>query len=119
MVIANKVESKNSEVDYSPQLIAPLVGVLNATFAQEKEMKKTFGKRYLIESERKEVPIDTLQLENFATFADKTEAITPILPLGRYLSNTVIRSMENNLSGDLKKRLDSLVSEEIPETKGN
>ncbi len=118
LVLANKEESKFAKdcierkkkpFSYAPQWVAPMLGVVNATFAQNAEMKKTFGAHYLIESERKEVPLDTFQMKNVATFAEKTNAITPILPLGRYLSNTVIRSMENNFDGTLKQRLDALV----------
>lgn len=116
MVIANHEDKKipdscelkkeKKKFPYAPQIIAPLKGVLNATFAQKEEMEKTFGSEYIFESKSMAVTLDSLQ-ESF--YLNKEDPITPTLPLGRFLSKAVIRSLENNLNGDLKVRLDTLV----------
>ncbi|WP_394973154.1 hypothetical protein [uncultured Croceitalea sp.] len=106
LIIANNEDKRDStncqkivdeKIKYSTQLTAPLTGVLNATFAQVEEMKKTFGDTYLVESSRQEIKLDSLQQESIGPFADEKLPINPILPLGRYLSRPVIISLEANL----------------------
>lgn len=118
MIIANhekdkypdecKFKIENDSFPYAPQIMAPLQGVLNATFAQKEEMEKTFGTEYLFESRPKKVELDSLQQ---SLYLNKGDEITPALPLGRFLSKAVIRSLEKNLDGELKSRLDALVEE--------
>jgi len=108
----NCAERDTTKVNYVPQLIAPAVGILNATFGQKNEMKKTFGDGFLIESKRMEVAIDTVYSNNTAFLHYDSESLKPILPLGRSLSKTVIRSLEKNLTSnpEVRYRLDSLIT---------
>jgi len=100
-------DMKDLEFPYSAQLFAPLSGVLNATFAQVEEMKKTFGGKFLIESKRQ-------------ILIEEGDTLKPILPLGRYLSTTVIKSLEKNLDNEVEvnKKLIEDLNNLIPEKTG-
>jgi hypothetical protein len=109
----SKTFKDKESINYQPQIFAPAVGVLNATFAQVEEMKKTFGTDYLIESKRISVQLDSLTLESLHSFTNNNDSVKPALPLGRYLSKTVIRAMEQNLisNKEAKTVIDSLLNQ--------
>lgn len=101
---SKKRKKEKDSIDYRAQIIAPAIGVLNATFWHAEEMNRTFGSEYLIESERVALVLDkeTQKQLNLFIGNDKEKKVCPELPLGRYLSKTVIRAMEQNLDSNSK-----------------
>ena len=72
-------------VNYRSQLIAPALTIWNATFAHPVEMEKTLLNAISIQSKREPIK------------KGKDNSITPVIPLGRYLSIDAVRSMEASL----------------------
>ncbi|MBO0322178.1 hypothetical protein J0X14_07715 [Muricauda sp. CAU 1633] len=93
-----KKPSDQDSVPYRAQIVAPAVGVLNATFWQAEEMKKTFGDEYLVESKKVTIILDKETREALQLTSTVGKEVTPELPLGRHLSRTVIQAMEENLA---------------------
>ena len=74
------------KVTYSSQLTAPASMIANATFAHPTESEKSFVNRYRIQSRPTEI------------INDDGARITPFIPLGRYLSRTTVKSLEQRLA---------------------
>jgi len=96
LVIANR-ESKKEVILNETQLVAPLKMILGATFSHPMELKNA-NSDFLVESVRTEIIVNN-------------DAITPILPLGRFLSVNAIRSLEERLKNkeEITSVLDKLV----------
>lgn len=77
----------------SSQILAPALLVWNATFAHPIEMERTLKGVVNVQSRRTRIP---------------PENISPVIPLGRYLSTTAARSMEERLKKEQWK-LDGLM----------
>ncbi|GGG36943.1 hypothetical protein GCM10011344_42260 [Dokdonia pacifica] len=93
-----KKEKEKDTIKYSSQLQAPINTILSATFAHPNELIKTYEKEYLVTSKKTDIYI-------------KNDTITPILPLGRYLSDFAILSLEERLKNqDIIKKLDNILS---------
>ncbi|MEM7381092.1 MAG: hypothetical protein AAF361_07825, partial [Bacteroidota bacterium] len=105
MMIRNISKPKKAKdtLKYSSQLLAPPQVAANAIFAHPNELFHLFGDEYMMESKR--TPIQAPR--------DSTETITPILPLGRYLSESAILSLEARLENDtIQQRLRKLLEVE-------
>lgn len=108
LLITNFVKESET-IAYSSQLVAPAGIIWNATFAHPKEMEKTFTNAYNVQSERTEIP--DYKDGTFGFLKIKEEKVLPFIPLGRYLSNAAIHSMEARLEKEeVYQRLDSLFS---------
>jgi hypothetical protein len=86
----------SEKVAYSSQLTAPLGMILGASFAHPKESEKSFNNIYSIESKLTRI------------MNQDGDSITPFIPLGRYLSLTAVKSMEQRLS-EIKKDIDKVI----------
>lgn len=86
----------SKEVNYSSQLTAPISMIASASFAHPKESEKSFINKYSIES----------ALTKIAN--QDGDSITPFIPLGRYLSKTAVRSMEQRLR-EIQKEIDKII----------
>ncbi len=100
----------NEDDDYSPtnssvtQLQAPLTTLLNVRSGHTREMVNYLGEDWQI----------ILKKTSVLT-GGKRETITPILPIGRYLSPIVIQSVEKRLENDtVSKRLNGLTLKMTP-----
>ena len=108
-----KNEEQVPGLKYSTQLRAPLTALLNVRSGHTREMKEHIGDEWAINLKRTPIPPPE---ELFFSLTDKSESqdtttITPILPLGRYMSRVAILSMEKRLENPVvKDRLDSLVT---------
>lgn len=93
-------EVKEEGIDYSTQLLAPINVLAKATFEHSQELNRTYGDEYLFLSK----PTEITRLSHILKFNNnhnkKPVKITPTLPLGRYLSNSAIESLEQRLSND-------------------
>lgn len=111
----NRIHSKEQSPDsvkYSSQLEAPLKLLLSATFGHPVEEKKKRKGKVIIESMITKIPMNsgTAGFDGVYLGSDKNDSIRPILPLGRYLSNGAIRSLEARLMNDsVCRQLDELV----------
>ncbi len=95
----------HKKISYSSQLITPPKMILNATFAHPNEIINTYGDDFKIESRRTYIPVKETTL-NF----DKEKTFRPILPLGRYMSSSAIKSLEECLKNKkVTNKLDSLL----------
>ena len=75
----------SEEIAYSSQLTAPAGMIASATFAHPTESENSFTNQYSIESALTKI-----------VNADG-DTITPFIPLGRYLSRTTVKSLEQRL----------------------
>ncbi|MFD0861939.1 hypothetical protein ACFQ1M_06950 [Sungkyunkwania multivorans] len=118
LVINNDDEEQIDHSKPMTQLQAPLSTLINIRSGHTKEKLEDLGKTWQVtlkktpiytEQNLMEQMITTKAEENDSTLKD--EPITPILPLGRYLSNIAIRSIEARLeTEEVKKKLDLLAS---------
>ncbi|NMH87996.1 hypothetical protein [Flavivirga algicola] len=98
-------DDDHKKVNYSSQLITPAKMILNATFAHPNEIINAYGDDFKIESKRTYIPVKKVSL-NF----DEEKKFRPILPLGRYLSWSAIKSLEERLKHkEVTGKLDSLL----------
>ena len=86
-----------SKLTNSSQLVVPPLLVWNATFGHPKEMEKTFTNVYHAESKRTEIPQKEYELEIIEKLIENDSKIKPFIPLGRYLSDTAVHSLEARL----------------------
>ncbi|OUR90787.1 hypothetical protein A9Q87_12605 [Flavobacteriales bacterium 34_180_T64] len=86
-------------LNYSSQLTAPAGMIWNATFAHPTEMEKTFTNVSYIESKRTDIE-ERKAVLSFSTEDDANGLMKPIIPLGRYLSEAAVRSLEKRLEND-------------------
>ncbi len=103
LIIMNTSEKKTKTkdtVNYSTQLQAPLNVVVNATFAHPNELINTYGSEYLIASKRTKIPRPE-EVDGVSLYFGSRETIKPILPLGRYLSDAAILSLEMRLKDSI------------------
>ncbi|BFP42127.1 hypothetical protein FGF1_29720 [Flavobacteriaceae bacterium GF1] len=106
LVIVNKPEE--APIAYRTQLLAPLLTLINTSFGFPEEMKKTLGDDYQIASSRTEIDFDVSSINTLRGGTKKN--ITPILPLGRYLSEIAVQSLEERLEHDtITEKLNKLV----------
>lgn len=116
--LTNKYEIKHllitnfeaeSKLSYSSQLTAPASMIWNATFAHPKEMEKSMTNATNVQSKRTEIP----KIESEIGFINRMmeqEEIKPIIPLGRYLSQNAVLSLEARLNAaEVKSQLDNLI----------
>ncbi|SDS25819.1 hypothetical protein SAMN04515667_1766 [Formosa sp. Hel1_31_208] len=85
-----------SKLTYSSQLTAPASIIGNATFAHPKEMEKSLTNVINIQSKRTEIDQDSVAFAFIEKFQDTNE-IKPFIPLGRYLSQSAVHSLEARL----------------------
>ena len=100
LVITNYEKSWDTDgIVYSSQLTAPAGMIWNATFAHPTEMEKTFINSINVQSKRTDIEerkaIIRLDADSLADGEMK-----PIIPLGRYLSEAAVRSLEKRLEAD-------------------
>ncbi|MEO0571927.1 MAG: hypothetical protein AAF039_09495 [Bacteroidota bacterium] len=89
-------DSPFENINYRSQLIAPALTIWNATFAHPIEMERTLLDTMIVRSRRR--PIGK----------SGEVVITPVIPLGRFLSMDAARSMEASLDS-VSKTLDNLI----------
>lgn len=93
--VTNYVNPPDS-TNYSSQLMAPVGMISKASFAHPKESVASFNN------------IDSIQSKQTAIYITSDEEIKPFIPLGRYLSKTAVRSMEQRLF-EIQKKVDSVI----------
>ncbi len=98
---------EDNDMTYSTQLTAPLSMIWNATFAHPKEMEKTFANVYNIQSKRTEIASKEEALLEFIQSETHT-GVKPFIPLGRYLSDIAVKSLEKCLE-EISDSLDRIV----------
>ncbi len=107
----HEVES-NTPPKAVTQLQAPLSTLINIRSGHTVEMKKYLGDDWLITLDTTEIPVDYTMIDKLMSedSLQTQKMITPLLPLGRYLSKVAIRSMEARLeSEEVKQKLDNLL----------
>ncbi|MBO6607346.1 hypothetical protein [Psychroserpens sp.] len=98
-----------SELSYSSQLTAPASMIWNATFAHPKEMEKSMSNVTNVQSKRTEIPQDLSEMSFIRQMVEQEE-VKPIIPLGRYLSQKAVLSMEARLkTAEVVAQLNSMV----------
>lgn len=113
LTIKNMPKKKDDDIDYSTQLLAPINVLAKATFEHSEELSRTYGDDYLFLSK----PTEITRSSNIIKFLDlgnkTTVKITPTLPLGRYLSNSAIKSLEVRLKDStMQMKIDSILRRE-------
>ncbi|GAB5400957.1 MAG: hypothetical protein Aureis2KO_25420 [Aureisphaera sp.] len=106
-------EQPSAEVTFSSQLLAPLSMIASATFAHPKQTERTLENIHNIQSKRTPIPQEPGAMTNlFKSLAEENgEDIEPIIPLGRYLSEAAVRSMEARLADpEVQAQLDKVLS---------
>ena len=100
LLITNYVEPPK-KVTYSSQLLAPLVMIANATFAHPKESEGTLTNVVNVQSKRTKIT-QNIDEDGFMSRMRLSESgtIEPIIPLGRFLSQSAVRSLEKRLEND-------------------
>ncbi len=101
-----------AEITYSSQMLAPLSMIANATFAHPKQSERTLQDVINVQSKRTPIPQQASMMDFVRKFAEEEgEDIEPIIPLGRYLSEAAVRSMEARLKEQkVQAQLDRLLS---------
>lgn len=98
--------SKDS-ISYSSQLTGPASMIWDATFAHPTEMEKTFKEVVNVQSKRTPIKEDEALITIALNKLDKG-MIIPFIPLGRYLSEAAVLSLEKRLDVEHTK-LDQLI----------
>ncbi len=92
------------------QLQAPLSTLLNVRSGHTREMIYFLSDAWQIQLKRTSVIVNKSYLEGI-TDSIKKDTITPLLPIGRFLSPVAIQSIENRLtSRAVKEKLDTLLA---------
>ncbi len=90
----------SDKITYSSQMLAPLSMIASATFAHPKQTERTLQNVNNVQSKRTPIPQQQSTMMSFMEdlVDDGGEDIEPIIPLGRFLSEPAVRSMEARLA---------------------
>ena len=107
VLIGNERKRKIAKTE--SQIAAPLTTLGNVRYGHTQEIMKKLGLKYAIRLKPTEIKP---KISKFSFINKNSDSLTikPILPLGRYLSTTAIRSIEARLVS-ISKQLDALLEE--------
>ncbi|MBX2828537.1 MAG: hypothetical protein KTR22_10245 [Flavobacteriaceae bacterium] len=89
----------SDDITYSSQMLAPLSMIASATFAHPKQTEATLVNVHNIQSKRTPIPQQESAMMSFMKELTEDDGeIEPIIPLGRFLSEPAVRSMEARLA---------------------
>ncbi len=107
---------KYKEQDKTPrpvtQLRAPLSTLLNVRSGHTNEIETRLDTEFVIELDTTRIGLEPIRIKQLIEkqIASSKDSITPVLPLGRYLSKAAIKSIEARFQDEsVQKKLDKLV----------
>lgn len=108
------IKYKDEEKTPKPvtQLRAPLSTLLNVRSGHTNEIETRLNDEYVIELDTTRIGLEPIEIKRMIEkqIASTKDSITPVLPLGRFLSKAAIKSIEARLHDDIiAAKLDKLV----------
>ncbi len=110
LVIKYKGEDKSAKP--VTQLRAPLSTLLNVRSGHTREIETRLDDEFVIELDTTRIALEPIEIKRLIEkqIASTKDSITPVLPLGRFLSKSAINSIEERLGREpVRSRLEKLV----------